>query len=44
MERVLEAVGYQEKCTGTNNLALGIAKEITGEADNSDKPRGGTWV
>ena len=31
----------RKRCTGTNNLALGMAKEIAGQADNSDKPRGG---
>ena len=28
-------------CTGTNNLALVMAKAIVGQADNSGKPRGG---
>ena len=33
-----------KRCTETNNLELGIAKEIAGQADNSDKPRGGGGV
>ena len=30
-----------KRCTGTNNLGLGKSKEISGQADNSDKPREG---
>ena len=30
----------EKKCTGTNNLALGISKEIAGQADHANKPRG----
>ena len=29
-----------KRCTGTNNVALVMAKEITGQADNSSKPSG----
>ena len=31
----------RKRCTGTNNFALGMSKEIEGQADNSKNPGGG---